>query len=193
MSFSTILNQDFAYVRVTKGMTAYVDIPDHEDVKAFIWYASLHCTGGDVKAIQRNVVRGQGKRGTEMLHRHICGLKFGDALCVDHINHNPLDNRRDNLRACTHQQNTLNRTNYKNTPTRLKGITWNKSRKKWASQLRAHGRQHHLGCFPNPVDAARAYDTKAIELFGEFACTNETLGNYEKHVASLKEETDGRN
>ena len=52
------------------------------------------------------------------------------------------------------------------------GVSFNKTANKWTAQIRYNGQRIHLGYFTNESDATRAYDRKAIELFGVFAKLN---------------------
>jgi hypothetical protein len=105
---------------------------------------------------------------TEKLHRLI--LKAPDGVEVDHINGNALDNRRQNLRLATHAENMHNRVGTND----LKGVR--RKGKRYYASIEMDGRFIHCGVYDTPEEAARAYDRKAIELFGEFACTNESCG-----------------
>ena len=58
---------------------------------------------------------------------------------------------------------------HSNNTSGYKGVYWKTQRQKYVAQLRLSGRNYHLGYFGNPIDAAKAYDAKAKELFGEFA------------------------
>ena len=91
---------------------------------------------------------------------------------TDHINGNPLDNRRVNLRECTHQQNMHNRKKNKNSKSRYKGVWWEKDARKWRAAIRLDNKRYHIGYFHDERAAALAYDKKAIEFFGEFARLN---------------------
>lgn len=102
------------------------------------------------------------------LHNFIMGKKG-----VDHINGNSLDCRENNLRKCTQQQNTYNKRVPSNNTSGYKGVSWDKNRKKWKCGIRFNNKQIHLGRFTDKIKAALAYNKKAIELFGEFACLNE--------------------
>lgn len=93
-----------------------------------------------------------------------------DGLVVDHINGNPLDNRRANLRVCTVQQNNWNRKRRPGGRSRFKGVTRGTSG--WIAFIAPNGSQKHLGTFATEEDAARAYDAAAAEAYGQFACLN---------------------
>jgi hypothetical protein len=104
------------------------------------------------------------------MHRQITSAPPG--LVVDHINHNGLDNRKDNLRLCTRAQNALNQRPRKGTSSRYKGVYWHERDKRFYAQISHKGRRYHLGSYKSEIQAAKAYDKKAKELFGEFAHLN---------------------
>jgi hypothetical protein len=89
-------------------------------------------------------------------------------LFIDHINGNRLDNRRENLRIATFQQNSQNVTKRANTTSIYKGVTWEKFTNAWACRLR----NKTIGRFKEERHAALAYDIWASEFYGEFAKLN---------------------
>lgn len=89
---------------------------------------------------------------------------------IDHINHDPSDNSWANLRDCSRSENHRFRRKFKNNTSGYKGV-WEK-RGRWIASLTYERRRYHLGTFDTREEAARAYDDKALELFGEFAKTN---------------------
>jgi len=90
-------------------------------------------------------------------------------LGVDHINTDSLDNKWNNLRLATTQQNGANRGLPQNNTSGFKGVHWNESNKAWKAQIKHNGVRIHLGYFTDPELAHAAYCAKARELFGEFA------------------------
>lgn len=100
------------------------------------------------------------------LHRLLMGER--DGYEVDHRNGDTLDNRRANLRWATRQQNLANLGPKRNCRSRYKGVSWSTVAKMWQVQVAAKG----VGYFRDEVDAARAYDTAALEKWGEFARLN---------------------
>jgi hypothetical protein len=93
-------------------------------------------------------------------------------LVVDHINGNPLDNRRANLRAVTARANSLNRAKPQasSASSRFKGVT--RKGASWVAYIHHDGRQIALGSFVEEDAAGRAYDAAARKLFGVSAALN---------------------
>ena len=152
-------------IPLTQGQVAVVDADDYRFVRNHLWQA--HITHSGVYAASRPY----SKRASQVLmHRVITAARGGD---VDHINHDPIDNRRSNLRVVTHQQNLCNAVKHARGWSVFKGVTWNARRNKWYASIQSNGERRHLGVFVNERDAAMAYDRAAREMNGEFAHTNE--------------------
>lgn len=101
------------------------------------------------------------------LHRMVMNANKGQI--VDHINGNKLDNRRENLRFCTKQENCRN-VHARRNKYNFKGISKNGNR--FMAQIRLSGKLKYLGSFNTPILAAEAYDKAALLYFREFANTN---------------------
>jgi hypothetical protein len=103
------------------------------------------------------------------LHRAILDAKPSDD--VDHVNHNGLDNRRENLRIATSGQNAFNRS--PNRGRQLpKGVSLHRKSGKYEAYIRYRRQKFHLGLHKTPELAAAAYDRAAHQLFGSFAQPN---------------------
>jgi hypothetical protein len=96
---------------------------------------------------------------------------------IDHINGIKTDNRKENLRICTREQNNMNKHSNKRNTSGYKGVSWCKRDNKWVANIFYNGKHIFLGRFNNIFDAARAYNAKAKELFGEFASLNQIEDN----------------
>jgi len=156
-------------IKLTQGRFAIVDDEDYEIFSSFNWYTS---SSGYAIRMSLKSEHKSNKRKTIILHRII--VKCPEGKEVDHINGDRLDNRRTNLRVCSHQQNTRNvRMPFTNT-TGYKGVTSNNSCKvnPWAAKIWCNERLIYLGGYPTKEEAALAYNKKAKELFGEFALLN---------------------
>lgn len=75
---------------------------------------------------------------------------------IDHINHNPADNRISNLREATPQENQRNRSMQKNNKSGVTGVRWYKPTKSWLSAIRINRRTEHLGYFRSFFEAVCA-------------------------------------
>lgn len=87
---------------------------------------------------------------------------------TDHINGVRSDNRWNNLRLATHQENMWNRRPRAGTSSVFKGITWDTRINKWAAQIRIDGKQKHLGSYHSEYEAHLAYERAASQIQGEF-------------------------
>ena len=102
-----------------------------------------------------------------LLHRLIMQAPKG--VDVDHIDHNGLNNQRSNLRLATKSQNHAN-TKSRTGTSEYKGVY--SSGGKWIARAKKDGHNYYFGTFTTEIEAGRAYDIGAIELFGSFALTN---------------------
>lgn len=104
------------------------------------------------------------------MHRLILGLRAEDKRICDHINHNRLDNRRANLRACDRADNNRNISGRGRRIAKYKGVAPNRDR--WMAQITFQRKCHHLGTFDTQEEAALAYNEAARRFHGEFAFVN---------------------
>jgi hypothetical protein len=140
-----------------------VDDEDYEKFKKYPWRKSQHGYAIICKAVNK-------RSKTFHLHREITNAPEG--LYVDHINGNPLDNRKENLRLVTHSQNMFNVKNYVTNKSGYKGVSWHSVRNKWRARLHFKGSEIHIGLFDSKEEAALAYNKKAMEMYGEYARLN---------------------
>lgn len=102
------------------------------------------------------------------MHRLLVGAKPGQV--VDHKDGDGLNNRRSNLRPCTHGENSRNK---KVAPgRRWKGIALYRDKKIWVARIAKNGITYYLGSFATPRKAAAVYNRVARRLHGEFALLN---------------------
>lgn len=100
-------------------------------------------------------------------HRLVWLYVYGKwpTLDVDHIDGNGLNNSLNNLRECTMSQNLGNSRRHKDNHSGVKGVSWNKDKKKWKVRIKGF----HLGYFDSLDDAAAVYEMAAKKVFGDFA------------------------
>lgn len=159
----SIIDSNVVEVKLTRGLVTIIDAEDFELVSQFKWFASR---GSSTEYAQRKL------GGTTIkLHRFI--LNAPDGMQVDHINHNGLDNRRSNLRLCTHSENLRNRRKQKGCSSEFKGVVKHQDgrAKPWMATVKVD-KKRHTRAFTTELEAAEWYDEKAVELHGEFANLN---------------------
>lgn len=152
-------------IPLSRGYFALIDDEDYQRVSKYKW---TYDNGYAVRGI-----RLPNRRYKKiMLHRFLINAKPGQF--VDHIDGNRSNNTRSNLRICTKAQNGQNRhIPAPNKVSHYKGVSrTHNTRDRWQALIIANGKRHYLGSFPSQEEAARAYDTKARELHGEFAQLN---------------------
>ncbi len=115
-----------------------------------------------------------------LLHRFVMRRKFGcnGFRFVDHINHDKTDNTRENLRIADDVTNARNRQKSANKICRYKGVTRRTLKSgeyRYVARIFDGGRSYYCGSYKTQEEAAMAYNIKALELFGEFACLNEHI------------------
>lgn len=153
---------------------ALVDDEDFDRVSCKRWY--LWIADHTTYSVPYCHVKGP-KRTTVKMHRLILNLPpdLSRTNPVDHIDGNPLNNQKSNLRVVPTFANTMNRSkNVKPCASRFKGVSlvkW-KTGTKWRAYIVRHDKQIHLGVFENSLDAAKAYNEAAVRLFGEYARLN---------------------
>tara|TARA_R110002020_G_scaffold17055_1_gene60383 strand:+ start:38 stop:592 length:555 start_codon:yes stop_codon:yes gene_type:complete len=135
------------------------------------WYATNHNPGGKYYAMS-------GGR-EKSIHRVV--MRAPKGMDVDHINGDPLDNRKVNLRICTRSENCRNKKVRSDSKSGFKGVYKKKNGKYQAyiGDPSKVSRNLKLGTYDTPEETARAYDKKAKELHGEYAVLNFPEDNHE--------------
>lgn len=136
---------------------AIIDAEDIDKLAGFKWGLSdkYHVRGSRMN---------NGKREQIKLHRLITNVPKG--LCVDHINGNPLDNRKSNLRICTQTQNSYNSARQKNNKSGCLGVFQRGNR--WEARIMVNRKVIYLGLFPTKEEAISARLSAEVEFYGEF-------------------------
>lgn len=155
-------------IKLSKGYVAIVDDCD-ADLAGLKWSARVVPNlVYAFRTIKRNRVS-----KSYTLHRMIMEKILGRSLLssefVDHLDNNPLNNTRSNLRLATPSENTKNSRLRKTSKSGFKGVTWHKRSRKWQAVICNQGKDYYLGLFITPEEAHEAYKRAACELHGEFA------------------------
>lgn len=139
------------------GKFAKIDDEDFERVSRIRWHYG--CKRYAVHHALTNK-----KQHFIYMHKFVLGVE--NAIEVDHINGDSLDNQKSNLRTCTHQQNMANKRMQKNNKSGIKGVAWDKNRNKWKATISFNDKTINLGRYNDKLEAAKVYQNKAKELFG---------------------------
>jgi HNH endonuclease len=164
------------YIPLTKGKFAIVDDEDYERIDQWKWHASR----GDRRCDAVRKLAHDNRIHTRRMHHEVLKLPLaeGQKWVVDHINRNPLDNRKANLRVCTAQQNTFNSgpSNKKGKTSYYKGVSFYRCHKLWTARVHFKGRTYYLGYFKTEYEAMVAYNLAVVKKVGEYAYVNRWRG-----------------
>lgn len=122
--------------------------------------------------------------GEVELHRYI--MDEPTDMCVDHKDRNKLNYTRDNLRICTHRENSINKGIIPTNTSGVTGVYWVKDKNKWQSKLECNKKRITLGSFTNKTDAIKARLTAENEYFGEFAPQRHLFEEYGVKITEFK-------
>jgi len=168
--------------------TIIIDTEDWDKVKEHKWctfggathrypyaVANIPHPNGAWKYRKRQGRIDRERRRTGLYLHHLIMGKPPKGKCIDHINHDGLNNRKENLRFVTQSQNGQNSRKSKNCSSRYKGVSLHKRprSKRWAAHITHKRKKTHIGYFTCEHEAALAYNKKAKELWGEHALLNE--------------------
>lgn len=161
----------------TRFKYVIIDDEDFDKIKKHKWKIDRNKSGNEYAASSDKI---DGRHKYISMHRII--MDAPKNMDVDHINHDGLDNRKENLRICTRQENLRNRKLSNNRLyTIYKGVRLT-SYKKWVAQISINEKNTYIGTFNTDEEAAKAYDVAAIKHFGVFACLNFPDFDYSNYI-----------
>lgn len=152
-------------IRLNKGYFAVVDEDMYEEINSHEWTAVEHFN--TVYAVCSEFAFKDGY--SKFMHRNI--LNVAVDKMIDHKNGNGLHNYRSNLRECSNSENQHNQKPKRCGSSLFKGVSKSKDNK-YRAQIKLNNKSKYIGSFKSELEAAKAYDAKAKELFGEFARLN---------------------
>lgn len=139
-------------IRLTQGNVTIVDDDDFEFINQYKWRSQT--SKATIYAVR------EAKRKSILMHRLVLERKLGRKLTAkevtDHKDHDGLNNKRDNLRACSQSENMMNARKRKSNTTGITGVHFNKSRKKYEAYINAYKCRYRLGRFKTIKEAATA-------------------------------------
>jgi hypothetical protein len=163
----------FHQLPLNDGTPVKVSPEDYEWALTFSWHRASYGYAASQTRRQR-----PGKKRSIRMHRAILERKLSRPLLPterpDHINHQPLDNRRENLRLASFQQNNMNASPYnvRGGTSDYKGVFWDKQKNRWRANIRLSGVRIYCGSSEDELEAAYLYDQFALALFDEYAYLN---------------------
>jgi predicted O-linked N-acetylglucosamine transferase (SPINDLY family) len=149
-------------IKLTQGKFALIDNEDFHYLNQFKWHCSYFGYACRKICYSKKMI---------WMHREIMKVKSDEY--IDHIDCNKLNNCKSNLRIATYSQNHMNSRKRKNTISIYKGVTFDKKRNKWVAQIKLNYKHYTIGYFENEGKAAKAYNVRAYEMFGEYARLNQ--------------------
>lgn len=159
-------------IHLTQGYVAIIDDDDFALISRWKWQAAKRG-----KQIYATTDVGESRSDKRKLYMHRVILDAPENLTVDHINGNGLDNRRENLRLATRQQNVVNRHRTRQNPhSQYRGVFLASNKRTWFAQIVSGGKSIYLGTFPTQFEAAQAYNEASVRHHGEYGYTNDLSG-----------------
>jgi hypothetical protein len=156
-------------IDLTKGLWAIVDDDDFPWLNRFKWLAHHNPPSKPMVVREFSIISPNGK--TVSYYMPMASFLMGTrpGMVVDHVNGNPLDNRKENLRWATRAQNAIN---WRRANSFGRGVA--KNGKGFVARIMAipGGKKLNLGTFPTEQEAQAAYDSAALLFHGEFAVLN---------------------
>lgn len=140
-----------------------VDDDDFESLSKHNWQ---FCLSHGEKGYARRKITVNSKRVLIIMHRVITNCPSG--MEVDHINGDTLDNRKQNLRICTRQENAQNIGRHKDSGNLHLGVYWNKLERKWKAGITSDYKHIHLGTFSTMEEAMAARKIAEKKIKGSF-------------------------
>lgn len=156
-------NEGLAVIQLGNDKTIIVDANLWHELSLQTWW------------ISHGYIRGMIDGTETMMHTYLYKKYIGDIPndhVIDHINKVKHDNRLCNLRVNTLSGNAHNVRKTKNASSKYYGVYWDKKGERWFACITKNYMQYNIGVFKDEIDAAKAYNVKAKELFGEFANLN---------------------
>ena len=160
-----VIDGDVAYIPLTKGKSAIVDVESLDIVDGVNWHFLPYSgTGYAGTRITEN-----GKKKLIRMHRVI--MSAPEDKEVDHINGNGLDNRLSNLRLVNRAENQRNSKRRKDNTSGFKGVSHHGKSGRWQARIRVDGKQKSLGLFSTKEEAYKAYCEASKKYHGNFGRT----------------------
>lgn len=159
------LSGTFGIGYTEKNEEFYFDLEDYDKIKQYCWHLDKD---GYVVANHNNT--------TVKMHRVVMNCKSN--AVVDHKRHQNNDNRKSELRVCTHSENSFNKKTPNNNKSGCTGVWRDSQRRKWEAYIKVGRKKIHLGRFNTFEDAVTARKCAEEKYFGDFSYDNSMGGEY---------------
>lgn len=157
-----VIDGDNAYISLTRGFEAVVDLDDVADVSGYRWTTLINSQTGHAYAARYE------KGKCILMHRALLDAPSG--MWVDHEDGDGLNNRRRNIRVATPAQNMANKVVERRNKLGAKGVSdVGKGINRFRATIKPNGKTVHLGSYPTVEEARAAYRGAAKVLWGSFA------------------------
>lgn len=162
----TDYSEQFNWIKTTCGKFIKYDDCHYE----FLRSQSLFYSSGKINHIKVSILSKNNRRTSTPVAKILLGIE--EDVVIHYKDKNPLNIRLDNLlvnsvRSKHFKQKKAKLFNGSIPSSKFKGVSWNKFAGKWSASIKFEYKKQHLGYFDNEVDAAKAYNEKASELFGD--------------------------
>lgn len=168
-----IINGDVAIfnvynVKQEKVAEFSVDKEDAKRIQTFKWRIDVNN-----RIVTGNCTKKQPRRDISYV---VLDMKPVDGLVIDHIDGNPLNNQKSNLRVTTQSNNVCNKTHMSNSSIPYIGVAYDKSRKRWAVEISKNHKRYRLKRWKTIEEACYARLVAAEKVFGEYHnCTQKQM------------------
>lgn len=165
----------------SRGVFATVDDEDYDMISKFTWTLVEWNGIQYAKRKQRLTDDPYPEYGTISMH----SLIMKNAVEVDHVDGNGLNNQKNNLREVTHAQNIQNQRVQRRSKSGYRGVTYFPKagkwlrKKPWRARIKVNGIDITLGYYATPEEAARRWNLAALDAWGEYARLNQILQDKE--------------
>ena len=158
-----IFKSDYVEVYTVQGQRILIDVDDFDVIRQYYWF--VDDSGYARSCVYKNHV-------AQRIRMHQLIMHCPDGMEVDHIHGDTLDNRKSQLRICTHQQNSMNASLRIDNSVGVKGVSIKHNKNgtvKYCAYITKNYKRHHLGEFDTLDDAKKARQDAEIRLYGEYS------------------------
>lgn len=142
----------------------YFDLEDYDKIKMYSWSVDKQgyvVSNSDFKTNNHTTIK---------FHRLI--MNCDSDMVVDHKNHINSDNRKENLRICTNQENCMNKKILSNNTSGITGVYYNSKLNKWIARIGYKNKTYYLGCYKNKEDAIKARKDAEEKYYKKYSYNN---------------------